>query len=340
MNHDDEPVAGDRKGSGGISAVGSDPGSLELARCRQEIERWEWFFENSVDILCLCGFDGRFRRVNRAFERALGHSREQLLAQPFWDLIHPDDVERSRHEIRSLASGIDTINFENRLRHADGSWRWLSWNCPGARKGDDSVHALGRDITSDKRSAQEILYLAQHDPLTGLGNRALFEQSLALAMARVERAASREMALMLLDLDGFKSINDTHGHGAGDHVLKVVAQRLRDQLRRIDIACRLGGDEFALIVEGFAPIQLERIANKVLALVGEEVSWSEEPLQVSGSLGYVTFPEPARNGGDLLSLADAAMYAAKQAGKNRYMRYDPSHTLLPAWAISPPRGEA
>lgn len=321
-------------------ATGADGAADELVRCRQDVERWEWFFENSVDILCICGFDGNFRRVNKAFERALGHSREPLLAHPFWDLIHPDDVERTRHEIVCVASGIDTVNFENRIRHADGSWRWMSWNCPGSRQGDDCFHVLGRDITSDKRSAQEILYLAQHDPLTGLGNRALFEQSLGMAMARVERAASREVALMLLDLDGFKSINDTHGHGAGDHVLKVVAQRLRNQLRRIDVACRLGGDEFALIVEGFAPIQLERIANKVLKLVGEDVDWSEEPLQVSGSLGYVTFPEPARNVGDMLSLADAAMYAAKQAGKNRWMRYDPTHTLLPAWALNPTRGEA
>jgi diguanylate cyclase (GGDEF)-like protein/PAS domain S-box-containing protein len=314
--------------------------AIQLGHCRQQVERWEWFFENSVDILCICGYDGHFHRINRAFERAVGCPREQLLAQPLWDLIHPDDIERTRHEIMSVASGVDTINFENRLRHADGSWRWLSWNCPGARKGDYSFHALGRDITGEKRSAQEILYLAQHDPLTGLGNRALFEQSLALAMARVERTASHEVALMLLDLDGFKLINDHHGHGAGDHVLKVVAQRLRDQLRRIDVACRLGGDEFALIVEGCVPIQLERIANKVLKLVGEEVSWSQEPLQISGSLGYVTFPQPARNVGDMMSLADAAMYAAKQAGKNRFMRYDPSHTLLPAWAINPNRGDA
>lgn len=326
-------------GSGAEPSAGLDT-ARELGRCRQDVERWEWFFENSVDILCICGFDGSFRRINKAFERALGYSRDQLLAQPFWDLIHPDDIERTRHEIMSVASGVDTINFENRIRHADGSWRWLSWNCPGSRRGDDSFHVLGRDITGEKRSAQEILYLAQHDPLTGLGNRALFEQSLGMAMARVERSASSEVALMLLDLDGFKSINDNYGHGAGDHVLKVVSQRLRDQLRRIDIACRLGGDEFALIVEGFAPIQLERVASKVLKLVGEEVQWSEEPLQVSGSLGYVTFPEPARNVGDMLSLADAAMYAAKQAGKNRWMRYDPSHTLLPAWAVNPTRGES
>lgn len=338
-NRDNAADAGHERRSGAGRATDQEMAG-ELGRCRQEVERWEWFFENSVDILCICGFDGSFRRINKAFERSLGYSREQLVAHPFWDLIHADDIERTRHEIMSVASGVDTINFENRVRHADGSWRWLSWNCPGSRKGDDSFHVLGRDITNDKRSAQEILYLAQHDPLTGLGNRALFEQSLGMAMARVERAASREVALMLLDLDGFKSINDNHGHGAGDHVLKVVAQRLREQLRRIDVACRLGGDEFALIVEGFAPIQLEQIATKVLKLVGEEVKWSEEPLQVSGSLGYVTFPEPARHVGDMLSLADAAMYAAKQAGKNRWMRYDPSHTLLPAWALNSTRGEA
>jgi PAS domain-containing protein len=93
---DDAPKGGG--GRPGSALVPDDPGlSGELLRCRQEVERWEWFFENSVDILCLCSFDGELRRVNRAFERALGYSREQLLAQPFWDLIHPDDIERTRH---------------------------------------------------------------------------------------------------------------------------------------------------------------------------------------------------------------------------------------------------
>jgi diguanylate cyclase (GGDEF)-like protein/PAS domain S-box-containing protein len=314
--------------------------AAQLVRSQQDVARWEWFFEHSLDLLCICGFDGRFRRVNLAFEKALGHTRDELLASSFWDFIHPEDLARTKKQVLAVIRGADSVTFESRYRHRDGSWRWLSWNCPAVREGDDHLHVIARDITGDKLSAQEILYRAQHDPLTGLGNRALFEQTLTMAMARVERTASREVALMLLDLDGFKSINDTYGHGAGDHVLRVVSQRLRDKLRRIDVPCRIGGDEFALIVEGFAPIQLERIAEKVIRLVSEEVTWSEAPLQVSGSLGYVTFPEPARTSDDLLALADAAMYAAKQSGKNCFVRYNASQARLPAWALSPAKGEA
>jgi diguanylate cyclase (GGDEF)-like protein/PAS domain S-box-containing protein len=306
----------------------------QLARCQSVATRWEWFFENSIDLLCVCSLDGRFKRVNRAFEQTLGYTRDELLAKPVWDFIHPDDIERTRHEAASLASGVDSVNFENRYRHRDGSWRWLLWNCPAARDDDDRVHAVARDITVERRSEQEILLNAQHDLLTGLGNRALFDQALTLAMARVERAASREVALLRLDLDGCRAINEVWGERAGDHVRQVIAGRLGAKLRRIDVACRLGGDEFALIVEGFAPIQLEPLATKILKLVGEKVEWSEEALQVSGSIGFVTYPEPARNVADLLALADAAMYAARQAGANQYMRYDATRTQLPAWALN------
>jgi diguanylate cyclase (GGDEF)-like protein/PAS domain S-box-containing protein len=295
----------------------------ELEEYRQVLNQWEWFFENSLDILCVIGVDGYFRRVNKAFEAALGRGRDELLGRPIVDWVHPDDGAKTALELKALNDGKDTVGFETRWSHADGSWHWLAWTCPGRASNAPYLYAIARDVSERKRSEEEILFLAQHDVLTGLSNRAVFELELEQAIARTDRNRNNAVALFLLDLDGFKQINDTYGHPAGDHVLKEVAARLHSVLRKSDLVCRLGGDEFALLVEGPADtLSPPHVADKVLAAVGALIEWDGMPMVVGCSIGIVLYTGSGGNGIDLLTKADEALYAAKHGGKNCYRQFE------------------
>jgi diguanylate cyclase (GGDEF)-like protein/PAS domain S-box-containing protein len=294
----------------------------ELEEAHEILNQWEWFFENSIDILCVLGVDGYFKRINKAFELTLGYRRETFLSQPIVYFVHPDDFDRTAAELRALNSGRDTLDFEVRFRHADGSWRWLSWTCPGRTLAAPYLYAIARDVSERKRSEQEILFLARHDVLTGLVNRAVFELELLQAIARTERNSNNAVALFLLDLDGFKAVNDSLGHLAGDHVLKTVAERLRMELRKSDLVCRLGGDEFALIVEGpTISIEVHHVAEKLIAAVNKPIAWDTVEVTVGCSIGIALFPNVGNTQGGLLSLADSALYAAKNSGKNCFRFY-------------------
>lgn len=168
------------------------------------------------------------------------------------------------------------------------------------------------------RRGRESLFNARHDPLTGLENRAAFNVALERAIARASRRPSSQVALLMIDLDGFKAINDTHGHTAGDSVLKNVADRLRVCARTGDIVCRLGGDEFAVILEGSFPISPEVVAQKILTGIGAPIALNKTTVAVGCSIGISIYPTGADNMASLIEQADAAMYTAKQSGKNTY----------------------
>jgi diguanylate cyclase (GGDEF)-like protein/PAS domain S-box-containing protein len=301
----------------------------DLDRYRQIKEEWDWFFDHSLDMLCMAGVDGYFKRVNDAFLQTLGYSREEILSRPLNDFIHPDDVEKTNDELKHLGEGDDTINFENRYRHKNGEWRWLCWTCPGLSLATDHLYAIARDVTAIKRREEEIIFRAEHDHLTGLANRAAFDKALEQALARVRRNPAQEVGLLLLDLDGFKAINDTRGHHIGDLVLKNVAERLRSFLRTIDIICRFGGDEFAVIVEGPAPLLLESLAERIIATISQPIALDAETAAVGCSIGISTFPSPAQDADSLYKQADAAMYAVKKNGKNAHCRFTDDPMLLP-----------
>lgn len=295
----------------------SDRLSAELMRLHAIQDEWNWFFEHSSDMFAVASLDGYFTRVNAAFERVLGYSREQLLQAPFLDFVHPDDVESTRQELSGLAKGRDTICFENRYRHRDGRWHWLEWTCPAATAGSDRVYAIARDISEHKLSPQERLYRAEHDELTGLGNRALFDQALAKAIARTERNPGNQVALLLLDLDHLHAINERHGHGVGDAVLKTIASRLAACHRQGDLSCRIGGDEFALLLEGSTEIEIGRAAERVLQFVAEPVEVGGLELRLSGNIGCAVFPEHAHDANSLLRHAGEALGLAKSSGPGK-----------------------
>ncbi|MES2260918.1 MAG: sensor domain-containing diguanylate cyclase [Pseudomonadota bacterium] len=289
-----------------------------LKRYETSEDEWNWFFTNSPDMLIVHEADGRLKRVSPAVTRVLGYTTEEFLPLTLVSVMHPDDLERTRLHLQNIATGVDGINFECRLRHKDGSWRWLAWTTPAPKLYDgvaSPAFAMARDITESKLSQQELLYRAQHDALTGLTNRATFDQAVQQALARNGRQADGRVSLMLLDLDGFKTVNDTHGHLAGDAVLRTVAQRLANAGRKGDLVARLGGDEFSCLLEGAPTEALDSVAQRMLAVIRLPIAIGDIEVQVGCSIGIATFPTTAADATALFEQADRAMYGVKQRGK-------------------------
>jgi diguanylate cyclase (GGDEF)-like protein/PAS domain S-box-containing protein len=288
-------------------------GELEaLNRIRSE---WEWFFDRSLDMLCIAGLDGYFKRVNPAFARALGYVPEQLLARPFVEFVHPDDVAATLKALDGLGANQDCVNFENRYRHSNGEWRWVAWHCPALSSSTTRLYAIARDITERKRADSELLYKASHDPLTGLLNRAAFEEGLAQALRRSRRAPGSEIALYLVDLDGFKNINDSYGHPAGDQALQQLALRLTRVRREGELVCRLGGDEFAFVIEAPPDAALEPLARRILDTVAQPIVLEGATVALGCCIGIAVSPRHAEDSRTLVANADRALYRVKKNGK-------------------------
>jgi diguanylate cyclase (GGDEF)-like protein len=178
------------------------------------------------------------------------------------------------------------------------------------------------DVTERERTQGQLAYLIDHDALTGLVNRHRFEQELDQALARHARSGEGGAALMI-DLDGFKAINDEFGHAIGDQLLRQVASVLRERCRAADVLARLSGDEFAIVVPGASRSDAARVADAFIAVIAAHpIAVGDEQARVSVSIGIAMFDGQA--GPEMLSLADAAMYAAKQQGRNRFVMFDPA----------------
>ncbi|MEG1039875.1 MAG: sensor domain-containing diguanylate cyclase [Pseudomonas sp.] len=239
--------------------------------------------------------------------------------------VHPDDRAQVRAgELRCIATG-ENHDEEYRVVWPDGSIRWLRetgnvvCNAQGV-----AVKMMGvvRDITEEKAWANQLHNLAHNDVLTGLPNRLVFEQRLALAVEKA-RLTNTRVALAFLDLNDFKDINDLHGHAVGDQVLMFVAKRLKQMLRTADTVARIGGDEFVLILEGFSPgegveEEVHLICSNVIESLAFPMIISSEMLQVGTSLGVAVYPDHAATMDTLIHLADLAMYEAKRSGDNQF----------------------
>jgi diguanylate cyclase (GGDEF)-like protein/PAS domain S-box-containing protein len=279
-------------------------------------------FDLSLDMISTVGFDGRFKRVNPAFERVLGYRPGELVGRPFLDFVYPDDREKTEREAASLSDGATTVQFQNRYFAKDGEVLWLEWTSMPLL-GEGLIYGVARDVTERKALEQELERLSQHDPLTGLFNRRRFEEALRHQLAYTRRYGNGG-ALLMIDLDRFKQINDDHGHAVGDRALCEVAQVLSDNLRASDtlardvdpVVARLGGDEFvALLPEANgagATAAAERLAE-ALSAAPLKVDGRDVELQIS--IGVATFDEHGLPGEEeLLAAADRAMYLAKAGG--------------------------
>jgi diguanylate cyclase (GGDEF)-like protein/PAS domain S-box-containing protein len=290
---------------------------LDVTEAKKTEEERDRLFMTAPDLLCIATVDGYFKRVNPSFTRVLGFTPEELLSRPILDLVHPEDKGDTQDEFAKVANGYDNVKFENRCRCKDGSWRWVSWTCPAPV--DGLLYIAARDHTERKRTEDRLLLLAHTDQLTGLANRATLMAGLSEKLSQAEQYGSK-VAVLFIDLDEFKEINDIHGHDAGDLVIKEIASRLKICVRRSDIVARLGGDEYVVVLERLNnESDAEQVAHKILSQVSEpfELPNGIEVIPKT-SIGIAMFPADGKDPEKLVKAADKAMYVSKRAGGHRY----------------------
>lgn len=306
---------------------------LELARIRleqrdramkaeAEMNRmYRVLAENLTDIVIVIDPEWNITYISPAAQRMLGWSTEKTVGRSAFELLHPDDREAARANLESLRGEPSIRTFEHRFRHVDGHYVWVESAVRSVF--DEStgefleLHATTRDISERKPLQEQLERLAHEDALTGLGNRRRFNEQLNTELAR-SRRTDRPCAVLLIDVDNFKRVNDSYGHLTGDRVLRRVADALQSRMRASDAIARLGGDEFAAILPETDLERAQRAAGQIVEAVRGELSEDPDLPDVTVSVGVATFEgESDVTSEHLLERADLALYEAKAAGRDR-----------------------
>ena len=273
-------------------------------------------FEMTSDLLATISLDGRFTLLNPAWEQLLGWTREELQSRPIQDFMHPEDVQQT---LALLVAGEERPaqleHFTNRYRHRDGSWRWLMWStrCDG-----DTWYAAAKDVTDRMWLERQAL----HDPLTRLPNRLLLMDRARQALTRLHRS-NGVVALMFVDLDRFKAVNDNLGHEIGDQLLIAISDRLAELMRDSDTVARLGGDEFVILAQDIeSEGEAMALAERVLDSLERPFPLSSAELAMLASVGVAVSRDPEADPENMLREADVAMYRAKAEGGRRLKLFD------------------
>jgi len=284
-------------------------------------ERYRSLFEQSRDAIVVSNQAGEYVDFNQAALDLYGCTREEMLSTNARErYVDPADRDRFRQEMDTKGYVKD---FEAKVRKDDGTEMDCVFRSTVQRASDGSVLYRGivQDITERKQAEETIRHMAYHDTLTGLPNRPLFGDRLAQALAQAKRNR-RKLAVMLVDLDDFKQINDMLGHEAGDRALKKASDRLKGALRKSDTVARWGGDEFIVLLPEISRVKDgARVAHKVLEELRRPLVLEGRELQITASIGVAVYPQDGEEGDDLISGADDAMYDAKQSGGDRCERY-------------------
>jgi len=268
-------------------------------------------------IIAVVGADGRYRFVNSAFERWCGARRESIVGRTLPEVLGRSDHERTRPWVEQALAG-ETVSFE-RDYPGRGSATHLALSYIPLRLEDGSVDGfvgVAQDISQHRQEEVRLLQLTQRDALTGLLNRAGFE---AVLDQRLKEGIGETLALLYIDLDHFKPVNDQHGHPVGDQLLQQFAQRLLRVVRPTDAVARLGGDEFAIVLTGVRePDHAQRVADKVVAAASQPFEVGALRLSVGTSVGVAFRADPATGWRDLVARADTMLYRAKEGGRGRH----------------------
>jgi diguanylate cyclase (GGDEF)-like protein len=236
----------------------------------------------------------------------------------------PDTDRAALEQLTSSMARGEAATVELLLYHKSGTKHWVETVIRPLGGSANRFVSVSRDITERKYIQEHMAFLALHDPLTRLANRALLEERLEAELAHARRY-NEHVALLVIDLDGFKRINDTLGHAFGDAVLRELAQRLRASVREIDTVARIGGDEFVVVIgSARAAARVERAAQRIVAAAREPIQGPDGTCNISVSIGISRYPDDGENLEALFSRADAALYSMKAAGKNGFRFYDPS----------------
>jgi len=295
------------------------------ATLRDAQVRFEEAFEHAPIGIAMVGAAGRFFRVNPAFCKMLGYTNDELLEKSFSDLTHPDDLERNveLHE-RSYHGELESYVIEKRYRRKGGDWIWCRVHVTLVRDADgEPQYSLGQivDVTEQRQFEERLAYEATHDGLTDLPLRNLLIDHLDLALAGARRRGT-EVAVLFIDLDHFKRVNDSFGHAAGDELLVTAADRLRKSVREGDTAGRFGGDEFVIVcpdIDGASEAVI--VAERIRAALDTPFAVRGSEMYVGASVGVVV-ADGNSDAGTLLKHADIAAYRAKERGRNRTELFD------------------
>jgi diguanylate cyclase (GGDEF)-like protein/PAS domain S-box-containing protein len=295
------------------------------ARCRA-------FFESAgVGAVQVDPASGRYIQVNDRFCQITGYNAEELLTMSFRDLLHPDDRESDIVNFNRLIRGeITDYEVEKRYIRKGDQVVWVHVSVTVIRDGfarPISAAGVVQDITARKNAEEQIKHLANHDELTGLPNRRLFCDLMSLKVVEARRNRTK-FAILFLDLDRFKDINDTLGHEVGDEVLKAAAAKLRSTIRESDIIARLGGDEFIILLPDMNHVgAISEVARKIINSFSQSFSIAGNDILVAPSIGISMYPDDGEEIDSLLRNADTAMYQAKERGRNKYLFYNPAMNI-------------
>ncbi len=288
--------------------------------------RFRALVQNSFDIITIHDSSGVTMYESPAASRVLGYPPGTLIGKTPFESLHPKDVARAREAFEALLNGeVAVAPVLMRFRHADGSWIHLEalgnnlLEHPGIR----GIVLTSRDVTERRRAEERVQYLANYDVLTGLPNRFLMQDRLTQVIAHAHRNRLR-VALMYIDLDRFKVVNETLGHYVGDALLKQAAERVRKSSRDADTVARVGGDEFTIVFPNVTSLQtLSAAAGAMLADLAKPFPSDGQELFVSASVGISLYPDDANGVDELIKHADAAMSSAKHLGRNNFQFFTP-----------------
>jgi diguanylate cyclase (GGDEF)-like protein/PAS domain S-box-containing protein len=297
-----------------------DAGLLKLSAHER---RFRSLVQNASDLIAIAAPDGTLSYISPGVQRVLGTSAEGWDGASLWSAVHRDDQPLAREQFALIAAAPEaTTAFQVRLAHADGSWRWTE--VIGANlqhePGVQGIVLNVRDVTEAREFQDRLSHEATHDSLTGLANRVLFAE-------RVKRSVSiadteHRLSVVLIDLDNFKSVNDSLGHAIGDALLVAAAERLKGNVRPMDTVARLGGDEFAILLEGMNPAEADTAVERIITALTEPLFALSYEMLIQASFG-IADGRAGDSGPELLRYADVAMYVAKAQGDGRFMHYSP-----------------
>lgn len=301
-------------------------------RASERLHRY--LVESSPDMIFTLDAQGRFSYINPRIEGLLGYERRQLLRRSFISLVMPEDLERVQGLLQNQPNARSAgFNLELRLRraHTPNAPGYITVSLQGTPmlNRDDpagryiGLYGVARDISERKRAEEIISFQAYHDQLTRLPNRILFKDRLELAIAQAQRK-NGTLAVMFVDVDRFKLVNDTYGHASGDSLLRGIASRLSSSLRRGDTLARLGGDEFTVLLPDIADAEdAEVIARKILWALEEPFQLEHGEFRATASVGIAIYPQDGESAEELTQHADLAMYQVKRCGKNSFRFFAP-----------------
>lgn len=315
-----------------IRCTGANTDLTDYLRIEREAQLFQSLVESSDDAIVSKSLDGTVASWNPGAEAMFGYSAQEMIGKPIAILMPPDRMHEEDDILARLRRGEKVRHFETVRVRKDGSSIHVSVTISPILDQQGRVigaSKIARDITTLRLHREQLEHVAKHDALTDLPNRHLFSDRLqqALVLARRQKLV---LAIVYIDLDGFKLINDNFGHLAGDALLVTVSARIKDALREVDTLARLGGDEFAAVlvdVQGLDECKV--LIQRVLLACAEPVAIDGRMAQVSASIGLTLYPQDEGSPEELLAHADQAMYRAKKAGKNQTYVYAPGTAEQP-----------